>query len=122
MGLVWACVAVSFSFLVLRVFVRLRVFRWIQDDDVIVILAWLILFTCAILWHVRKTLDLVYESFYTGYGGKQPSAYYIQHLTNWLRILFAELFLNIIGLWCVKYAFMALFLRLGNSVKGQKVL
>ncbi|KAL8671497.1 MAG: hypothetical protein Q9168_004011 [Polycauliona sp. 1 TL-2023] len=119
-GLTWACVAVSFCFLVLRLFVRLRVFRRIQDDDILVILAWLMLLTCGILWHVRSTVDLVYESFYTGYGGRKPSD--IQHLTNWLRILFAQLFLNIVGLWCIKYAFMALFLRLGHSVTGQKVL
>ena len=112
----------SSCFLIIRIYIRVRIFRRIYDDDFLVVLAWLILLTCAILWHVRRTLDLVYESFYTGYGGKQPSPYYIQHLTNWLRILFAELFLNIIGLWCIKYAFLALFLRLGHNVKGQKLL
>ena len=68
---------------------RLRVFRRIFDDDLFVLLAWLILLTCNILWHVRRTLDLVYLSFYVGYGAEAPPAYYIEHLTNWLTILFA---------------------------------
>ena len=121
-GLMWGCVGVSFCFVAFRVYVRLRVFRRIFDDDILVILAWLILLTYAILWHVRSTLELVYESYYMEYGGVQPSVYDIQHRTNWLRILFAELFLNIIGLWCIKYAFLAFFLRLGHKVKGQKIL
>ncbi len=51
-----------------------------------------------------------------------PSPYYLAHLTDWLRILFAGLFLNLVGLWCIKFAFLAFFRRLGRNVKGQKIL
>lgn len=71
---------------------------------------------------MRKTLDLVYLSFYVGYGATAPTPYYIEHLTNWLRILFAELFLNMIGLWSIKFSFLAFFRRLGHNVQGQKIL
>ena len=101
---------------------RLRVFRKLYNDDYLVILAWLILLTCTILWHVQKTLDLLYESYHIGYAGVMPSKYYLDHLTTWLRILFADLFLNLIGLWCIKFAFLAFFRRLGRKVKGQKLV
>ena len=121
-GLVWACVALSLCFVLFRIYVRLRVFRRLYDDDVLVILAWLILCTCTMLWHIRRTLELLYESYHIGYGGVLPSKHYLEHLTDWLRILFAGLFLNLVGLWCIKFAFLAFFRRLGRNVKGQKIL
>ena len=116
------CVGVSLGFLLFRIYVRLWVFRRLLDDDILVILAWLILFACIILWLVQKKLALVYSSYHIGYGGQTPSKYYLEHLTNWLRILFAQLFLNMIGLWCIKFSFLALFRRLGQNVQGQKIL
>lgn len=118
----WTCVGVSFCFILFRLYVRLRVFRRVFDDDLFVLLAWLILITCTILWHVRQTLDMVYLSFYVGYGAETPPPHYIKQLTNWLRILFAELFLNMVGLWCIKFSFLAFFRRLGHNVQGQKLL
>ena len=118
----WTCVGLALCFVVFRIYVRLRVFRRLYDDDYLVVLAWLILFTCTILWHIQRTLDLLYESYHIGYAGVLPSTYYLDHLTNWLRILFAGLFLNLIGLWCIKFAFLAFFRRLGRKVKGQKTV
>ena len=106
-----------------RIYVRLRVCRRIFDDDVLVILAWLVLLICAALWHVQGTLKLLFESLYIEFGAeRQPSTYYQEHVLSWLRMMFAETFLGIIGLWCIKFAFLALSRRLGHNVKGQKVL
>ena len=120
--MIWACLGLTFCFVAFRIYVRFHVYRKLFDDDYFVILAWLILLTCNILWHVRKTLDIVYLSFYVGYGAEKPTPYYIKHLVNWLRILFAELFLNMIGLWCIKFSFLAFFRRLSHNVSGQKIL
>lgn len=106
-----------------RVYVRLRVFRRIFDDDVLVMLAWLALLICAGLWHVQRTMKLVYEISYIELGGgRRPSTYAQEHIISFLHMLFAETFLGIIGLWCIKLAFLAFFRRLSHNVKGQKVL
>lgn len=66
---------------------RLRVFRRLYDDNFLVILAWLI-----------QALELLYESYHISYAGVLPSTCYLEHLSNWLRILFASLFLNLVRL------------------------
>lgn len=121
-AVVWSCVGSSLCFVLFRIDVRLRVFRRLYDDDFLVVLAWITLFTYTVLWHVQRTLELLYESCSIGYGGILPSMYYVEHFTNWLHINFAELFLNLIGLWCIKVAFLAFFRRLGRKVKGQKII
>jgi putative Mn2+ efflux pump MntP len=65
---------------------------------------------------------LVYISFEVGYGAKAPPPYYIEHLTNWLRILFAELLLNMLGLWSIKFSFLALFRKLSKDVRRERIL
>lgn len=122
LAVVWTCVAVSFFFVAFRAYVRLRVFGRFQDDDFFVLLGWLILLTCTILWHVRRTLDLVYISFLVGYGTEAPPPYYVEHLTNWLRILFSELLLNMLGLWSIKFSFLALFRKLSENVRSERIL
>ena len=111
---------VSLLFLAFRLYVRLRVFRRVFDDDILVILAWLVLLATVIIWPVRNTLELIYVSYRVAFGGLPPSAYYLENFASWLHFLFAETFLNICGLWFVKLSFLAFFRRLGYHVRGQK--
>lgn len=83
----WTCVGLSFIFLVLRLYVRISLSRRLFDDDYLVLLAWIILLTCTILWHVEKTLDLVYLSLHVGFGTDAPTPYYLEHFVSWLKIL-----------------------------------
>lgn len=111
---------VSLLFLAFRLYVRLRVFRRVFDDDILVILAWLVLLATVIIWPVRNTLELIYVSYRVAFGGLPPPAYYLENFTSWLHFLFAETFLNICGLWFVKLSFLAFFRRLSYHVSGQK--
>lgn len=119
-GVVWTCVAVTLILVILRLVVRIRVYRKLFDDDALVCLAWLILFTCTVLWHVKQTLSLIYESYLIGSRVAFPSASYLSHFNNWLHMLFAETLLHLFGLWSIKYSFLAFFWRLVRNVKGQK--
>ena len=101
---------------------RLRVFRRLYDDDALLVLAWLILLTTAVLWLVNRTLKLVYVGYKIVDGDVAPPAYFLQHLRSWNHILLAETYLNLCGLWCVKFSFLAFFRRLGYHVKGQKLM
>lgn len=44
-----------------------RVLRRFFDDDNLALLAWLILIICDVIWHVRRTPELVYLSYYPSY-------------------------------------------------------
>lgn len=97
-GLTWGCVGVSLVFLVFRLYVRLRVFRRVFDDDILVILTWLMLLTTAMIWPVKNTLEPIYVSYRVAFGGFSPPAYYLENFASWLHFLYAETFLNIRGL------------------------
>lgn len=121
-AIAWTCVAVSFCFIAFRVYVRFRVFNRLFDDDALVILSWFIVLTTAILWHVQQSLSLLYVSYGVAFGGVTPPPYFLSHFTSWLRITFAQTFLNFCALWCIKLSFLAFFRKLGHHVRGQKVL
>ena len=106
-------------FLAFRIYVRLRCFQRLFDDDAFVILAWFILLTTAILWGVNNALDFMYVSHRASFGGVTPSASYLDGFSKWLRVLFAITFLNLSGLYGVKISFLLFFRRLGRRVKGQ---
>jgi hypothetical protein len=121
-AILWTLTAVSFLFVVFRAYVRLRVFGRFLEDDFLVLLAWLILLTCSILWVVRKTLTLVYTSYLVGFGAEAPTPYFLEHFSTWLSIFFAESLLVMFGLWSVKFAFLAFFRKLSKDVKGERIL
>lgn len=121
-GLAWGCVTVSFFFLAFRIYVRFRIFRRLFSDDALIILAWLILFTAAILLLIDRSLELIYIAYRVAVGDIEPPAYLLQHAVTWNHILLAESYLHLCGLWAVKFSFLALFRRLGYHVKGQKMI
>ncbi len=121
-GLAWGCVAVSFFFLAFRIYVRFRIFRRLFNDDVLIILAWLILLATVILLLIDRSLELIYIAYRVATDEIEPPAYFLQHLMTWNHTLLAESYLHLCGLWAVKFSFLALLRRLGYHVKGQKVI
>ena len=95
-------------------------FRRLFDDDIFVILAWLVLLATVIIWPVRNTLELIYVSYRIAFGGLPPPPYFLEHFSSWLHFLLAETILNLCGLWLVKLSFLAFFRRLGYHVRSQK--
>ena len=118
----WGCVGVSFCFLAFRIYIRLRCFHRLFDDDIFVILAWFILLTTAILWGVNNTLDFIYVAYRASFGGVTPPSSFVDGFSDWLRVFFAITLLNICGLYCVKISVLLFFRRLGRRVKGQTKL
>ena len=51
----WSGTAVSLSFLAFRVYVRVKSFRKIYADDVLALIAWLLLFASTIILHLQQT-------------------------------------------------------------------
>ena len=65
---------------------------------------------------------MLYEALDVGDGGRKPSTYFTTHISGWSRLIFSQQFLGLLGLWCIKFAFLTFFRRLGNNVRGQKIV
>lgn len=101
---------------------RFRIFRRLFNDDVLIILAWLILLATVILLLIDRSLELIYIAYRVATDEIEPPACFLQHLMTWNHILLAESCLHLCGLWAVTFSFLALLRRLGYHVKGQKVI
>ena len=95
LGLAWGCVAVSFLFLAFRIYVRLRVFRRLYDDDTLIVVTRFVLLTTAILWVVNRSLKLLYEACVVADGDSAQSDYHVHHLISWNHIILAESYLHL---------------------------
>ncbi|APA11372.1 hypothetical protein sscle_07g061420 [Sclerotinia sclerotiorum 1980 UF-70] len=114
-GVAWGGTALSFLFVVFRVFVRVRTFKRLSLDDLCVIAAWLLLLSSAILWQniskdmfellkVASTSPLILpEGFET-------------RAQNALRGSAAFTVLFYSTLWLIKLSFLLFFGRLLENV------
>ena len=118
-GFLWAGTAVSLSFLVFRLAVKIRSYHRIYSDDYLVIGAWILLLASALLWQMES--PNLYELFNVASGQKPLTKIFVKNNTALLRSLtpFALLFYSC--LWIVKLSFLLFFRRLGMNVRGQKI-
>ena len=120
-GLLWGGVAVSLCFVLFRGYVRLRLFRHLFADDILVLSAWLMLFANAIVWQVGA--GAMYELTAISNGSMpSPPPDIISQFILFLHLQIPVSLLNICGIWAVKLSFMCFFKKLGHNVKGQKWL
>lgn len=116
----WGGTAISFLFLLFRVYVRMKAFHRFYADDFLVLLSWLLLLATAILWQfVSSDLyqALAVESGYLF----PPPATFIADSEKYLRSFVPIIVFFYTGLWSVKLSFLLFFRRLGNKVRGQKL-
>ena len=84
-------------------------------------LAWLILFITAVVWQVR--VYIVYYIWNISDGSVQePPSDLFEKVGKQIHQGIAMNVLNPVSLWCVKFAFLVMFQKLGNNVKGQRTL
>ena len=116
---VWVCLIVAFLFVVMRTWVRLKVFKRIMDDDVFVFIAITMLFITAILW--QWFLSDMYELLDLSSGIIAfPPPTFIEDVTRYLRASLGIILLYNSALWSVKFSFLLFFRRLGQNVRGIK--
>lgn len=124
-AVLWTGVAVSFCFLAFRGYVRLKVFRRLFLDDILVLTAWLIFLASVILYQVMLPavylIIEVYEAVDTEGLAAIP-----QDLPPKLDFLVHAYMASIFAFWCclwaVKASFLAFFRKLGHNVARQNIL
>ena len=119
-GLVWGGVIVTALFCAFRIYVRLKSFRRLFADDALVLVSWLLLASTAIIWQSEK--DMLYTGMAVAAGQLPPPNNYPSDHVRHLRSSAVAVVFFVTGLWSVKLSFLIFFRRLGQNVKGQKIL
>lgn len=119
-GIYWGGVVITAIFFAFRIYVRLKAFRRVYSDDLLVLAAWLMLLTSAIIWQFDK--ESLYEQMELTSGQLLPSAGFEHRVEKALRGSLVEIVFFYSSLWSVKVSFLIFFRRLGHKVKGQKQL
>ena len=116
-GLLWGATAISAMFVVFRVFVRIKVFRKIWVDDVLVVFAWLLLLITAILWQTQ--IEALYIQFELLAQTVLPTPEIEHKQVVYFRSLAALIVMFYTCLFAIKLSFLFFFRRLGAKVQGQ---
>ena len=101
-------------------YARLATFRRLFIDDVLALLAWLMLLSMTIL--AQSAEGGLYLQFAISEGKALPTPDNLSKLSRFLHIFVAIDVLLVTCVWTVKASFLAFFWRLGQRVRGQKLL
>ena len=115
----WSGTVISLFFVAFRVFVRIKSFRRIYADDVIVIIAWLMFLASAVIWQSQQ--KAMYEQFILSAGTVIPTPEQLAAERKFLRSQVATVGIYYTSLWMVKLSFLVFFRRLGQNVRGQRI-
>ncbi|KAJ5118144.1 uncharacterized protein N7515_010367, partial [Penicillium bovifimosum] len=114
-GILWAFTGSAFLFVSIRIYTQLTSFRRLFIDDYLVILAWIIILTAAVIWQVEG--KVLYELYAISAGTKLFSVDFLPRYNTFMRFNAPFEILFYSALWCVKFSFLALFYRISAKVK-----
>ena len=124
-AILWIGVGLSLCFIVFRTYVRLKVFRRLFLDDILVLLAWLIFLANVILYQIMlPTVYLIIEVYndIETKGSQVMPEDFPAKLDFFLHAYMACNFAFWCSLWAVKASFLAFFRKLGQNVARQNFL
>ena len=105
----------------MRLAIRLKAFRRIYADDVLVLIACLFLTANTLIWQFTK--GNFYELIAVESGQLYPPpADLPQPARTYLKRSVAVIAFFYSGLWAIKFSFMLFFRRLGRNIRHRKVI
>jgi hypothetical protein len=114
LGVMWTLLSVSLACVLARIGIKLRTFRRLFWDDALVMLAWAMLLTTAILW--RYNLHFVYDNYEIVQGKRPFDQNAIRHWDTFMRLIVPFNVLFYTGLWLVKLSFLFFFRSFGTKI------
>ncbi|KAK8040134.1 hypothetical protein PG993_008545 [Apiospora rasikravindrae] len=110
----WVVTGISALFLIGRLTVRIVSASKLLLDDYLVIAAWLMLLTSAILWAVKG--GVLYWMYDVQYGRRPSTPEFVPAYGTSMPLVFIWSTLFSACLWAVKFSFLVFFRRLGFKV------
>ncbi|KXG45691.1 uncharacterized protein PGRI_034580 [Penicillium griseofulvum] len=119
LGVLWALTGVSLIFVAFRIYAQVASFRRLFLDDFLVVFAWIIMLTAAVIWQVEG--KILYELYAISAGTKPFTLEFLPRYNEFMRFNAPFEILFYSALWCVKFSFMALFYRISAKVKPLRI-
>ncbi|CAP93371.1 Pc16g07010 [Penicillium rubens Wisconsin 54-1255] len=119
LGVLWALTGTSFLFVIFRIYAQLASFRQVFLDGYLVVFAWVIMLTAAVIWQVEG--KVLYELYAISAGTKPFNLEFLPRYDIFMRFNAPLQILFYSALWCVKFSFMALFYRISAKVKSLRI-
>ena len=117
----WTGVVLSLSFMIFRVYGRLRLFHRLFPDDCLVVAAWLFYVAFGIIFQTQ--INSMWIALNAGSNRQeQLSPVYIERVNFFLNSQIGTTVLSFTALWLVKFSFLLFFRKLGNHVRRQRIL
>lgn len=117
----WTGVVLSLSFMIFRVYVRLRLFRRLFPDDGFVVAAWLFYVALGIIFQTQ--VNSMWIAIDAGSNRQeQLSSVYMERVNSFVHLQIGTWVLSFTALWLVKFSFLLFFRKLGNRVRRQRIL
>ena len=112
---------ITFCFVTVRAYIRLKVFRRFFLDDALVLLAWFIFLANAILYQVMMSTEYFLISLSEQEVVSDPVDVE-GRLKIFLRVEIAIQFIFLCTIWAVKFSLLAFFRELGHNVRRQRLI
>ncbi|KAJ6190495.1 hypothetical protein N7519_000516 [Penicillium mononematosum] len=119
LGVLWALTGTSFLFVIFRIYAQLASFRRVFLDGYLVVFAWVIMLTAAVIWQVEG--KVLYELYAISTGTKPFNLEFLPRYNTFMRFNAPLQILFYSALWCVKFSFMALFYRISAKVRSLRI-
>lgn len=114
--MLWTETAISLFFLAFRIFVRIKSFRRIYADDVLVLIAWLIFFGSVVIFQSQHFA--MYNQFALAQGTLVLTPEALEAENKFMHTEVAIIVMYYTSLWIVKLSVLIFFRRLGQNVRG----
>ncbi|KAJ5459329.1 hypothetical protein N7530_011273 [Penicillium desertorum] len=119
LGVLWALTGTSFLFVIFRIYAQLASFHRVFLDGYLVVFAWVIMLTAAVIWQVEG--KVLYELYAISAGPKPFNLEFLPRYNTSMRFNAPLQILFYSALWSVKFSFMAFFYRISAKVKSLRI-
>ncbi|CAI6332904.1 unnamed protein product [Periconia digitata] len=117
---IWFGVGLCAAVCILRFWIRFFCFRRLYVEDFLMLGAMAVLIASASV--LQTYLGDIYDILRVQNGEVAPTPDFLNSIPRGLRANFLSLFLDIVGLWAIKFNFMLLFYRLGNQIQSYLII
>ncbi|PYH93316.1 hypothetical protein BO71DRAFT_355514 [Aspergillus ellipticus CBS 707.79] len=118
LAVLWTFTALSLTFLLFRLHVRLSTYRRLLLDDLLVALSWIIMLATTVMWQIEAPGLYRYSGVFSG---KDPITIdFVNFYSGLEKYMAPFLILFYTGIWLVKFSFLAFFYNLGARLRAHR--
>lgn len=118
--MIWTFVGVSCFFVLVRCFIKIKTFKRVSSDDIVVFIAWAVFFSNVVIW--TKMSPFLYENYEILQGKRIPGPNVLERYGEFIHTVMAPckpMFYT--SLWSVKLSLLLFFRKLGYQIRSHEI-